>query len=95
VDERQIAGFVKAMQRVRLQRLRTGAFQWGLYNDMAEPTRFVETFISESWEEHQRQHGRQTVDDRESQDALRKFLVAGAEEPVIKHLIYAGREFAG
>jgi MFS family permease len=95
VDEKQIVPFVKAMHRVRLHRLRTGAFQWGLYSDMAEPTKFVETFISESWEEHQRQHGRQTVDDRDTQESVRKFLASGAGEPVVKHLIYAGPGFVG
>jgi predicted MFS family arabinose efflux permease len=95
VEENQIVPFVKAMHRVRLHRLRTGAFQWALYSDMAEPTKFVETFISESWEEHQRQHGRQTVDDRDTQESVRKYLVAAAGEPVVKHLIYAGPGFVG
>ena len=91
VDPQHTGAFVKAMRRMRLQRLRTGAFQWGLYSDTAEPTHFVETFISESWAEHMRQHGRGTVADREYQDSLTKFLI-GAEQPVVRHLIYAHDE---
>jgi MFS family permease len=91
VDPQHTAPFVKAMHRLRLQRLRTGAFQWGLYNDIADPTRYVETFISESWAEHLRQHARGTVGDHESQDSLTKFLI-GSEQPIIRHLIYAHDE---
>jgi hypothetical protein len=66
VDAQHAEPFVRAMQRLRLQRMRTGAFQWGLFNDTADPTRFVETFLSESWAEHVRQHGRVTMHDRET-----------------------------
>lgn len=51
---------VTAMQGLRRQRMRTGAFQWGLYSDAADPSRYVETFLNESWAEHLRQHGRVT-----------------------------------
>lgn len=82
------AEFVKAMQRMRAQRMRTGAYQWGLFNDAEDPTRFVETFLSESWAEHLRQHNRVTVTDRDVQAAIGAFHL-GPEEPVVRHLIYA------
>ncbi|HSZ56780.1 MAG TPA: MFS transporter [Tepidisphaeraceae bacterium] len=88
VDPQHVDPFVKAMQRLRLQRMRTGAFQWGLYNDTSDPERFVEVFLSESWAEHLRQHGRLTVSDREFEDAVARCLV-GHEKPVVRHLIYA------
>jgi MFS family permease len=66
--------FVRAMQRVRLSRLRTGATQWGLFRDAESPRRYVELFVVPSWEEHQRQHTeRLTETDRqyeEQADAL-------------------------
>jgi Transmembrane secretion effector len=53
---------VASLLGVRLQRLRDGAYRWGLYNDSAVPSRFVETFVVELWAEHLRQHERVTVD---------------------------------
>ena len=48
--------FLRAMARVRLSRLRTGATRWGLFRDGESPRRFVELFTVPSWEEHMRQH---------------------------------------
>ena len=48
--------FLKAMARVRLSRLRTGATQWGLFRDGETPRQFVELYVVSSWEEHLRQH---------------------------------------
>jgi MFS family permease len=58
--------FFQATERLRLSRLRTGAIRWELYQDGAEPTRFVEEYTVPSWEEHLRQHhGRLTGADVE------------------------------
>lgn len=48
--------FLRAMTRVRLSRLRTGATQWGLFRDGETPHQFVELYVVPSWEEHMRQH---------------------------------------
>ena len=56
--------FAEAMRLVERHRRRTGAVQWGLYQDLATPHRFVETFTVESWAEHLRQHRRTTVTPR-------------------------------
>ncbi|HZI73528.1 MAG TPA: MFS transporter, partial [Gemmatimonadales bacterium] len=58
--------FFQATERLRLSRLRTGAIRWELYQDGADPTRFVEEYTVPSWEEHLRQHhGRLTGADVE------------------------------
>jgi hypothetical protein len=88
VEIARAENFVTAMRAVRTQRLRDGAYRWGLYNDAAAPSRFVETFVVESWAEHVRQHGRVTVADRDVEEVARAFHV-GAAPPVISHLIYA------
>jgi MFS family permease len=88
VDPQHTPQFVKAMQRLRFQRMQTGAFQWGLFNDTADPTRFVETFLSESWSEHLRQHGRVTVADREMEETI-SALHLGPEKPIVRHLIHS------
>jgi MFS family permease len=59
------AEFLRAMERVRLSRLRTGATQWGLFRDVEHPRHFVEIFTVPTWDEHQRQHAeRQTGTDK-------------------------------
>jgi len=80
--------FKKAMRQVRQQRLRDGAMQWGLFNDPASPTRYVETFLVESWVEHMRQHERVTVADHEAEEVSRAFHI-GDRPPVVAHLISA------
>jgi MFS family permease len=48
--------FLRAMARLRRSRLRTGATDWGLYQDGHNPRLFIELFGVLSWEEHLRQH---------------------------------------
>ena len=71
------AEFVAAMQEVREMRRRNGAYFWQLFHDSEDPTRFVETFMDESWMEHLRQHERASVADREIQRRAKQFLVEG------------------
>jgi predicted MFS family arabinose efflux permease/quinol monooxygenase YgiN len=71
------AEFVAAMQGVREMRRRNGAYFWQLFHDSEDPTRFVETFMDESWMEHLRQHERVSVADREIQRRAKQFLVEG------------------
>ncbi len=62
--------FLQAMALLRQSRLRTGATDWALYQDGANPRLFVELFAVPSWEEHLRQHReRQTGTDLEYHDA--------------------------
>ena len=67
------AEFVAAMQAVREMRRRNGAYFWELFHDAADPTRFVECFMDESWVEHLRQHERVSVADREIQQRAKAF----------------------
>jgi len=52
--------FVAAMLDLSEIRRRDGALRWELYQDVADPTRFVETFASPTWGAHMRQHERVT-----------------------------------
>ena len=69
--------FVAAMQDVREMRRRNGAYFWQLFHDSEDPTRFVETFMDESWVEHLRQHERASVADREIQRRAKQYLAEG------------------
>jgi MFS family permease len=71
---------------LRAIRRRDGAVNWGLFQDLADPSRWVETFVVETWAEHLRQHERITVEDRHVEEAVRAFQVGG-EMPVVKHHI--------
>jgi MFS family permease len=77
VDPGRREEFVAAMRDVREMRRRNGAFFWELFHDSAHPTRFLETFMDESWVEHLRQHERVSVADRETQRRANQFLVKG------------------
>jgi MFS family permease len=89
VEPARSDAFTKAMRQVRQQRLRDGAMQWGLFNDPANPARYVETFLVESWAEHMRQHERVTVADHGAEEVSRGFHI-GDRAPVVTHFISAG-----
>jgi MFS family permease len=80
--------FADAMKKVGRVRRRTGARRWGLFRDHADPERFLETFLVESWEEHLRQHQRVTATDRRVEDDARA-LADAAGEPTATHLVSA------
>jgi MFS family permease len=78
--------FLSELTELERQRRRDGAYQWGIYQDVAEPERFVETFQLTSWLEHLRQHERVTEADRQHQERIAGLLAPGAT-PTISHLI--------
>jgi len=88
IDPDHSQEFADAMQAVRQQRLRDGAFRSGLFRDPSKPGRYLETFVVESWAEHLRQHQRVTVSDRADEERARAFHV-GEQPPVMSHFISA------
>ena len=86
VDPEKRDAFLRAMDGVAAERKRDGAYAWGIFQDTADPSRFVETFLLESWIEHLRQHQRVTRSDQLIEQQVRQFL----REPVrVTHLIAA------
>jgi predicted MFS family arabinose efflux permease len=81
--------FLDALYQLAPQRRRDGAYRWGVFEDVAEPGRFIETFLVESWIEHMRQHERVTNADRALQDCVFRFHAHG--EPKVTHLIAPAR----
>ena len=84
----QAREFARAMRVLRLVRLRHGAFRWGLFGDTADPGRYLETFVVESWAEHLRQHERMTVGAREVRNRATAFHIGDAP-PIVSHFISA------
>jgi hypothetical protein len=87
INPKHALDFTLAMQAVRQQRLRDGAFRSGLYHDPTDLGRYLETFVVESWAEHLRLQERVTVSDRIAEDQARAFHV-GRTPPVVSHYVY-------
>ena len=83
------SGFLEALQRLKGERRRDGAFEWEVFEDLSHEGRFLETFKLDSWLEHLRQHERVTHADREQQELVNQFQWDG--EPRVTHLIAAFR----
>ena len=75
---------MRAMRRVRR---RDGAYRWGVFEDVADPGCFVETYVVRSWAEHLRQHERSTAEDLAVRDRVRSFHI-GEDPPVVSHFIH-------
>ena len=88
IDPANAEEFTKAMQALSLIRRRDGAIQWGLFHDLSDPGRFVETAVVESWVEHKRQFERVTNADRAIEERARAFHI-GDEPPKVSQMIYA------
>lgn len=59
-----------------------------MFYDTADPSRYLETFVVESWAEHLRQHERVTVAERATQERASAFQISEMP-PIVSHLIYA------
>jgi MFS family permease len=84
--------FLEAIHEYGRVRRRDGAFRWGVYRDLEDADRYVETFLIRSWAEHLRQHERSTQADRDAEERLRTY-VTGA--PNVRHLVAADAEHSG
>jgi MFS family permease len=87
VNPDRARAFAEAIQKMEPVRRRDGAFRWGIFRDIAEPDRWLETFVVESWGEHLRQHERHTAEDRPVEDDVRS-LVKENTTPSVSHYIW-------
>ena len=88
VDAKHRADFLGALDELGEERKRDGAFAWGVFEDVADTGRFVETFLIESWLELMYQHERVTNADRVHEDQIRRLL---SKSPKVTHLIASRR----
>jgi MFS family permease/quinol monooxygenase YgiN len=88
IDPVNAEEFTKAMQALSQIRRRDGAIRWGLFQDLSDPDRFVETQIVESWAEHKRQFERVTNSDRLIEERARSFHI-GEKPPKVSQMIYS------
>lgn len=86
IDPARAEEFREAMNEVERTLRRDGATRWGLFEDIAQPGRYLETFLVESWAEHMRQHARVTIEDRDLTQRVHAFHL-GANPPAVSHLL--------
>ena len=86
IDPKKADEFLQAMKEMQRIRQRDGAIRWNLLRDTAEPERYLEIFVTESWVEHLRQHERITAEDRAAEQRAQAFHL-GPGPPRITHLI--------
>ncbi len=87
IDPADAEVFARRMRELGRIRLRDGALRWGLWADAAQPGRYLESFVVESWLEHLRQHERITAADREVQGLAHAFH-RGSAPPRVTHFLH-------
>jgi MFS family permease len=87
IEPRRAEDFAAAMRAMRRVRRRDGAYRWGVFEDVADPGCFVETYVVRSWAEHLRQHERFTAEDLAVRDRIRTFHI-GQDPPAVSHFIH-------
>ena len=80
------AAFLDAMKHLSQERLRDGAYAWGVAEHTSDPQRVVEWFFVESWAEHLRQHHRVSHADADLQAEALRFHV-GPDKPEVHHFL--------
>ena len=88
IDPAKGQDFLNEIYRYQRIRRRDGATRWGIFYDTESPNVYLETFLVDSWVEHERQHERFTVADRELEKRVLSFVLKSA---TVKHYIYAKR----
>jgi hypothetical protein len=78
--------FLAAASLLRAPRRRDGATFWRLYRDLADPSRYVERFIVNSWASYLHQRARATLADQELDAVVRSYLQPG-EAVTLQHYI--------
>ncbi len=89
IQPARAAEFRAVMQESRRARLRQGALSWELQHDIADPRRYVERVVDESWTEYLRRFDRVTASDVALRDRKNAFHV-GAAAPVVSRYVVEG-----
>jgi hypothetical protein len=86
VEPAKAAEFLHEMYKYQRVRRRDGATRWRIFYDTEDPSAYLESFIVDSWAEHQRQHDRFTVADRDLEMRVLSYTLGS---PKVKHYIHA------
>jgi hypothetical protein len=86
IDASKASEFLHQIHKYQRVRRRDGATSWGIFMDTEAPDTYLETFKVDSWAEHERQHDRFTVADREIENQVLSYAIQPVE---VRHFIYA------
>jgi len=86
IDPARAAAFHLVMQQTRRARLSQGAIGWELLHDIAQPERYVEQIVDESWTDHLRRFNRATASDMALRERRLAFHI-GESGPVVTRYI--------
>jgi MFS family permease len=86
IDSAKAPEFLHQIYKYERVRRRDGATSWGVFLDTETPNVYLECFKIDSWAEHERQHDRFTIADRELEARVLSFVVKPVE---VKHYIFA------
>jgi quinol monooxygenase YgiN len=86
IEPAHAEAFLAALRSLETARRRNGGYGWAVFEDAETPGRYVESFLTDSWIEHLRQHQRTTLADKAVQETVRGFH-RGERPPAVMHLI--------
>ena len=86
IDPSQTVAFQQAIDQLRIIRLRDGAYRWALYQSIAEPNTWIESFLLDSWTEYLRRRRQLTQRDWKTIKAVRQFHT-GPDRPRVSRFI--------
>ena len=78
VEPPRAEAFQTAMAELGELRRRDGAMQWWLFQDTADPSRFVESWLEATWADHLRSHERAPVAYQEIERRIRDLTRSGS-----------------
>lgn len=84
--------FREALERLRAFRYQNGVMQWGVFVDIAEPTKYREIYLEDSWGSHLRHHDRVTAHETDLAKEAYKFH-RGPDMPPVLHFAHCDKNF--
>jgi hypothetical protein len=87
IDPARSDAFRAVMEETRRVRLSQGAIEWALLHDTAQPDRFVEQIVDESWTEHLRRFGRATAADIALRERRLAFHLGEGPPSVTRYIV--------
>ena len=87
IDPARAAAFHVVMQQTRRTRLSEGAIGWELLHDIAEPGRYIEQIVDESWTGHLRRFHRATAADLALRERRLAFHIGEATPRVTRFIV--------
>ena len=87
IDPARAEEFRALMQESRRSHLRRGALSWDLLHDMANPGRYIEQIVDESWTEHLRRFHRLSVADIALRERKHAFHIGETTPLVTRYLL--------